>query len=59
MNVKDLIAALQQFPDDLEVTITDGYAGSLYAGAFEIKLFDEGEGKLAVDIGVGGLEVYD
>ena len=59
MNVKELIAALQQFPDDLEVTITDGYDGRLYAGAFEVKLFDEGEGKLVVDIGIGGLEVYD
>ena len=63
MNVKELIAKLQQYPDDLEVTISDGFQGKVYTGAYEIKLFDEGcggaIGKLVVDIGVGGLEVYD
>ena len=62
MNVKELIAELQQYPDDLEVTISDGFQGKVYTGAYEIKLFDDGCGdnvKLVVDIGIGGLEVYD
>ena len=59
MQVSDLIALLSAFPDDLEVTVTDGYQGKTYSGAFEVKLFNEGNGKFAVDIGVGGLEVYD
>lgn len=62
MNVKELIAELQQYPDDLEVTISDGFQGKVYTGAYEIKLFDEGcadNVKLVVDIGIGGLEVYD
>jgi len=59
MNVKELVTILQQFPDDLEVTITDGHNGTLYSGTFEIKLFNEGEGKFAVDIGIGGLDVYE
>jgi hypothetical protein len=56
MNVGDLIEKLTEFPADMEVTITDGYAAKGYEGDFEIKLF-EYNGKKYCDIGIGGLDV--
>jgi hypothetical protein len=52
MTVKELIDQLSKFPDDMEVTVADGFGCHFYNGKFEVKEFD-GE----VDIGVGGTEI--
>lgn len=57
MNVGQLVEALQQFPADLEVTITDGFGFHFYAGDYSVELFENEQGKQVVDIGVGGCEI--
>lgn len=52
MNVQQLIQKLQQFPQDAEVKICDGFQGYFYEGDFEIQMFED-----YVDIGIGGFEV--
>ena len=56
MNVGELKEKLSEFPDDMEVTITDGYAAKGYEGDFQVVLF-EYDGKKYCDIGIGGLNV--
>lgn len=51
MNVKQLIEQLSQFPEDMRVTVTDGYNCKCYNGEYSIKEFEG-----TVDIGIGGTE---
>lgn len=53
MNVKQLIQKLQSLPQDLEVTITDGYQYHHYEGDFTVEVFEDVDGKKYVDIGIG------
>lgn len=57
MTVIELISKLQEFPPDLEVTITDGFSASVFHGDFEVQKFLDCDGYPSVDIGVGGTEV--
>ena len=58
MKVKKLIEKLQEFDDELEVTITDGFAGLCYhTNNIDIQLFEEDGNsncEMTVDIGIGG-----
>lgn len=61
MKVKELIAALQKFDGDMEVTISDGFMIHYYRGDFEVGLLDEdaldeGESPM-VEIAIGGTEI--
>jgi hypothetical protein len=56
MTVAEMIEKLQQFPQDQEVQITDGYRYNFYKGDFDIKLFEDVDGSIFVDIGIGGYE---
>lgn len=53
MNVKQLIQKLQSLPQDLEVTITDGYQFNTYQGEYTVEVFEDVDGKKYVDIGIG------
>ena len=54
MTVAELIAKLQEFPQDMEVEITDGFKWHIYKGDFPIQIFEDVDGTKVVDIGVGG-----
>jgi len=56
MTVAEMIEKLQQFPQDQEVQITDGYKLYFYKGNFEFQLFEDTDGSTFVDIGVGGYD---
>ena len=58
MTVGELIKALQAFPEHLAVNVVDGYQGILYNGDWEIKSWEDFDGKVTVDIGVGGTLLY-
>lgn len=57
MTVAEWIEKLKEFPQDLEVKITDGYEANFYQGDFTIELFEDLDGSFFVDIGIGGLMV--
>lgn len=58
MTVQQMINKLQEFPSDLEVSITDGFEGVVYEGPFEIKIFEDYSCEtIVVDIGVGGCRI--
>lgn len=59
MTVAELIDKLKAFPDNLEVTITDGYQSVVFHGDFDVQKFLDCDGTPSVDIGVGGLQMYD
>jgi hypothetical protein len=50
-----LIELLEEFPDDMEVEICDGYNCITYGGDFEIIEFDN-NGHKFISIGVGDLD---
>ena len=54
MIVAELIQKLHQYPQDMEVQITDGYQLHFYKGDFAFQLFEGDDGKTFVDIGIGG-----
>ena len=54
MKVRGLIEKLQQFPEDMDVYIFDGYQCVGYYGEWKIKEFEG-----TVDIGVGGTQIDD
>lgn len=56
MTVADFIAKLQQFPQDVEVQITDGYNFKFYKGDFSTDLFKGDDGEIFLDIGIGGCD---
>ncbi len=58
MTVAEMIEKLQQFPQDQEVQVTDGFQYKFYKGNFEFQLFEDVDGETFVDIGIGGFD-YD
>lgn len=58
MKVSELIELLQRRSnnEDLEVKIVDGYRGVIYGGNFAIEQFEDLDGKITLDIGIGGCE---
>ena len=56
MTVAEMIEKLQQFSQDQEVQITDGFQYKFYKGNFEFQLFEDTDGSTFVDIGVGGYD---
>ena len=59
MTVRELVAELQRFNQDLEVTITDGMDGICYhTKGIEVKEFQV-NGVTEIDVGVGGCRLED
>ena len=56
MTVAEMIEKLQQFPQDQEVQITDGFQFKFYKGDFEFQLFEDDDDSTFVDIGIGGCD---
>jgi hypothetical protein len=57
MRISAMIAQLQTQLDqlgDVEVLITDGYACTCYRGEYAISAWEDDNGKMSVDIGIGG-----
>jgi hypothetical protein len=59
MTVAEMIEKLQQFPQDQQVKMTDGFKYHFYEGDFEFQLFEDVDGETFVDIGIGGLNTDD
>jgi len=55
MKVSEMIKILSDYPDSMEVLITDGFQGNCYRGEYSITEFEDVNGKVYVDIGIGGL----
>ena len=51
-----MITKLQEFPQDQEVQISDGYRYNFYKGDFDIQPCEDVDGSIFVDIGIGGFE---
>lgn len=49
-----MVEYLKQFPEDMEIIVSDGYRCNFYKGSFVIKEFEG-----TVDIGVGGMDYGD
>ena len=58
MTVGEMIMRLQAFDPTLKVSITDGWAGAVYEGAFSFHTIDI-EDKQVVDIGIGGYQLEE
>lgn len=56
MTVEELIKSLKAFPPTWEVVITDGHKCNCYRGKYEILPFEDDDGTMVVDIGIGGLD---
>ena len=56
MTVAEMIQKLQEYPQNLEVKITDGFRYHFYEGDFEFQLYEDVDGTQMVDIGVGGYD---
>lgn len=57
MKISEMIAKLQAKQDklgDVEVLITDGFECNCYRGDYEIIEWQEDDGSMTVDIGIGG-----
>lgn len=57
MTVDEMIAKLSQLRDvyrNVEVLITDGFLANCYRGQYEINAWDEDNGQMCIDIGIGG-----
>ena len=57
MTVAELINKLNQFPQDMKVTISDGYDFKFYDGEYAVNEFVDIDGEAVIDIGVGGCSV--
>ena len=54
MKVAELITQLQRFDPEVEVSITDGMDCRCYTtNDLEIKMFEDVDGKVSIDIGIG------
>ena len=53
MTVGELKDKLNQFTDDTEVLITDGYLLNCYRGAYLVVEYTDMEGAVFCDIGIG------
>ena len=49
-----MIKILSQYPDSMEIIITDGFQGNCYCGEYSITEFEDIDGQVYVDIGIGG-----
>lgn len=59
MTVAELILRLQAVDPILKVSITDGWTGAVYEGAFSIRVVTLGEDEQVLDIGIGGYQLED
>lgn len=59
MKVSKMVEILQGFPQDLDVMISDGYNLEFYSGEYDIQLWESEDGTKCVDVGIGGLSIYD
>ena len=57
MRVSEMIKQLQTLQTqlgDVEVLVTDGHNAACYRGDYEIIEWQDDDGKMCVDIGIGG-----
>lgn len=57
MIVSEMIAKLQKLQDeigDATVLVTDGFDALCYRGEYEIVKWQDDDGQMVVDIGIGG-----
>lgn len=60
MTVKELIDKLKEFPEDMEVFITDGFNVRCYhTRGMEFQIWDDDFFGECLDIGIGGLDYND
>jgi len=59
MTVGELILRLQAHDPSLHVSITDGWTGAIYEGAFPIRVVTLGEDEQILDIGIGGYQLEE
>lgn len=59
MTVGELIMRLQSVDPTLTVSITDGWTGAIYEGAFQIRIATLGEDTQVLDIGIGGYQLEE
>ena len=59
MTVGELIMRLQAVDPTLQVSITDGWSGAIYEGAFPIRVVTLGEDTQVLDIGIGGYQLEE
>jgi hypothetical protein len=59
MTVGELIMRLQAVDPTLTISITDGWTGAIYEGAFPIRVVTLGEDTQVLDIGIGGYQLEE
>ncbi len=59
MTVGEMIMRLQGVDPTLRISITDGWTGTIYEGAFPIRVVTIGEDTQVLDIGVGGYQLEE
>ena len=59
MTVGELILRLSAYNPSLEISITDGWSGAIYEGAFPIHLVTVGDDTQMIDIGIGGYQLEE
>lgn len=59
MTVGEMIMRLQSVDPTLRISITDGWTGAIYEGAFSIRVATLGEDTQVLDIGVGGYQLEE
>lgn len=55
MTVGEMIEQLKTFPPEWEVLVTDGIQAACYRGGYAIVPWQDDDGKMCVDIAIGGL----
>jgi hypothetical protein len=50
---KKLIEKLQEFPEDMEVLITDGMKVNCYRGEYSVEKFVDVDNVAYIDVGIG------
>jgi hypothetical protein len=59
MTVAELILILSAYDPTLQISITDGWSGAIYEGAFPIRIVTLGEDTQILDIGIGGYQLEE
>lgn len=59
MTVGELIMRLQAVDPTLTISITDGWTGAIYEGAFPLRVVTLGEDQQVLDIGIGGYQLEE
>ena len=54
MTKQDILRFLAKYEDDTEILVTDGFEALCYCGDFALQEWKTEDGKITVDIGVGG-----